>query len=346
MTLGSPFFEGYVPDFDATIVTRLLEAGATITGKMNMEPFSFGAGTAGPRGFGRVLNPHDRARSSGGSSSGSAAALAAREIDLAVGGDQGGSVRIPAAWCGVVGLKATHGLIPHTGVFGSEASVDHVGPMTRTVRDMALMLSSISGSDPYDPRQRNVPPGPDFDAQLDRGVKGFRIGGVQEGFGVGDADVDDLVMSAVDVVSRCGAVVKKVSWPIHNLTLVASIPLFLKGSLLYDTNLAGPISGTWSPTSFITEVGKRMAERPEDIPLVLKYGIIAGRYVHSKTHGRYASLSENMRNTFVDELDRVFETVDVLAMPTVPIKAPVFEEGDALELKLLGGGGADNAPCA
>lgn len=120
LTFGCRFLEGYVPSFDATVVTRLLRAGATIAGKLNMEASSCGAGLSGYRDYGRVLNPWDESRSAGGSSSGSGAAVAARLLDVAFGGDQGGSVRLPASWCGVAGLKPTHGLIPHTGAFGME----------------------------------------------------------------------------------------------------------------------------------------------------------------------------------------------------------------------------------
>ena len=129
MTLGSYFLDSYIPEFDATVVTRLLDAGAIITGKMNMEDFSFGGpGFAGVGDYGRPLNPHDPSFVTGGSSSGSGAAVAGGQVDLAFGGDQGGSVRIPSAWCGCVGLMATHGLIPHTGVFGLEPTIDYTRP--------------------------------------------------------------------------------------------------------------------------------------------------------------------------------------------------------------------------
>ncbi len=148
LTLGSHFMDGYIPEFDATIVTRLLAAGATIVGKMNMEDFSFGGpGFNGVGDFGRPLNPHDHDYVTGGSSSGSGAAVTAGQIDIAFGGDQGGSVRIPAAWCGCLGLMATHGLIPHTGVVGLEPTIDYVGPLTRSVEDLAQVLQCVVGRD-------------------------------------------------------------------------------------------------------------------------------------------------------------------------------------------------------
>ena len=129
LTFSSHMMDGYVPDFDATIVTRLLDAGATIVGKLKMEEFSWGGpGLSGVGDYGRPLNPHRPDHVTGGSSSGSGAAVACGAVDIAIGGDQGGSIRLPAAWCGVVGLMPTHGLVPHSGVFGLEPTIDYVGP--------------------------------------------------------------------------------------------------------------------------------------------------------------------------------------------------------------------------
>jgi amidase len=149
---GSHTVEGFVPREDATVVTRLLEAGATITGKSVCEDLCFSGGShtsvTGP-----VRNPWDPSRTTGGSSSGSAALVASGEVDLAVGGDQGGSIRMPAAFSGIVGHKPTHGLVPYTGAFPIELTLDHLGPMTRTVADAALMLDVLAGRDGHDPRQ-------------------------------------------------------------------------------------------------------------------------------------------------------------------------------------------------
>src|SRR5882724_2338565 len=160
MSFGSFALEGFIPDFDATVVTRVLEAGGTIIGKNVMNGLSGGFGTGGAIGdYGRPLNPHNHEHVTGGSSSGSGAAVAAGEVDISFGGDQGGSIRIPAAWSGTVGLKPTFGLISHFGIgFGSDQSVDYTGPMTRTVRDAAAALQAVVGYDGMDPRQgRDVP---------------------------------------------------------------------------------------------------------------------------------------------------------------------------------------------
>ena len=179
LSFGSHMMDGYIPEFDATVVTRLLDAGGTVIGKMNMEDFSFGSpGISGAGDYGRPLNPHNHAHVTGGSSSGAAAAVAAVAagyVDIAIGGDQGGSVRMPAAWSGTVGLVATHGLIPHTGVFGLEPTVDFAGPMTRTVGEVATVLECIAGPDGYDPRQVNLPAQlPKYTEALTMGVNGLR----------------------------------------------------------------------------------------------------------------------------------------------------------------------------
>ena len=152
MMNGASTLEGFVPVVDATIVTRLLDAGATILGKSTCEYFclSGGSHTSQP---GPVHNPRKMGYSAGGSSSGSAALVAVGEVDLAIGGDQGGSIRIPAAYCGIYGMKPTHGLVPYTGVMPIEATIDHTGPMSANVRDNAVMLEVLAGPDGLDPRQ-------------------------------------------------------------------------------------------------------------------------------------------------------------------------------------------------
>ncbi len=155
MMNGASTLEGYVPDIDATIVTRILDAGGTILGKSVCEYFCFSGGSH-TSSSGPVHNPRRQGYSAGGSSSGSAALIAAGEVDLAIGGDQGGSIRIPAAYCGIYGMKPTHGLVPYTGVMPIELTIDHTGPMSATVADNALMLEVLAGPDGLDPRQHGV----------------------------------------------------------------------------------------------------------------------------------------------------------------------------------------------
>ena len=151
MMNGAATLEGYVPNIDATVVTRILDAGGTIVGKAHCESFCLSGGSH-TSASGPVHNPRKMGYSAGGSSSGSAALVAAGEVDMALGGDQGGSIRIPASFCGIYGMKPTHGLVPYTGIMPIEIFVDHTGPMTANVADNALLLEVLAGPDGYDPR--------------------------------------------------------------------------------------------------------------------------------------------------------------------------------------------------
>src|SRR5436853_7601008 len=179
MMNGASTLEGYIPDIDATIVTRMLDAGGTIVGKVHCEYFCFSGGShtcaAGP-----VHNPHKMGYSAGGSSSGSAVVVSIGEVDMAIGGDQGGSIRIPSAFSGTYGMKGTFGLVPYTGVMPIEVTIDHTGPMTRNVRDNALLLEVLAGADGLDPRQGALKVAKYTD-ELGGGVRGFRIGVGKEG---------------------------------------------------------------------------------------------------------------------------------------------------------------------
>jgi amidase len=152
MMNGTRLLEGFVPNIDATVVTRILDAGGTILGKAVCESLCFSGGSH-TSDTGPVRNPHDPTRTTGGSSSGSGALVASRAVDMAIGGDQGGSIRIPSAWCGIYGIKPTWGLVPYTGAFPIELTIDHLGPMARSAADCALMLEVIAGPDGLDPRQ-------------------------------------------------------------------------------------------------------------------------------------------------------------------------------------------------
>src|SRR5437763_9580848 len=206
MMNGSQTVAGFVPRRDATVVTRLLDAGATIAGKAVCEDLCFSGGSHTSR-TGPVRNPWDRSRTAGGSSSGSAALVASGGADLALGGDQGGSIRIPSAFCGTVGHKPTHGLVPYTGAFPIENTLDHLGPITRTVRDAALMLGVLAGPDGLDPRQRAGRAAQDYLAGLDGGLAGITVGVLEEGFGhpgLSLPESDETVRAAIGVLAAAG----------------------------------------------------------------------------------------------------------------------------------------------
>ncbi len=346
LTFSSHMMDGYLPDFDATIVTRLLDAGATITGKLKMEEFSWGGpGLSGVGDYGRPLNPHHRDHVTGGSSSGSGAAVAGGLVDIAIGGDQGGSIRLPAAWCGIVGLMPTHGLVPHSGVFGLEPTIDYVGPMARTVEDVAAALACMAGRDGFDPRQADVPATlPDYVGALSRGVKGLRIGLLEEGWGVkgGDHAVDEAVMEAVRTLERAGARVERVSVPLHTKALPALLPIYLEGGKrMYDTNFGGSFAKTYYPSSLISIFGRLKQSHAREFSPNLKLNLLQGYFLQQQYSGRLYAKAQNVRPTFVAQYDRVLAGVDLLAMPTIPLTAPRWREPrdyeDALELTMLGG---------
>ena len=188
MMNGAATLEGYVPDIDATVVTRILDAGGTIVGKAHCEYFCLSGGSH-TNATGAVHNPHKMGYSAGGSSSGSAVLVALGEVDMALGGDQGGSIRMPASFSGIYGMKPTHGLVPYTGIMPIEIYVDHTGPMTANVSDNALLLEVLAGPDGYDSRQINVKTHP-YTKALQGDIKGLKIGLVKEGFAQANAEAD------------------------------------------------------------------------------------------------------------------------------------------------------------
>ena len=224
--IGRDLSSKWIPKLDATIVSRILEAGGVITGKAVCENYSTSAASF-TAATGPVDNPFAKGYSAGGSSSGTANLVGKGEVDLGIGADQGGSIRIPAALCGLVGLKATAGLIPYTGCVSNEATIDYVGPMTRTVLDNAILLEAIAGVDGLDDRQRAGTPFRDqvprysqilLDTK-DSGVKGMKIGILKEGTPspLTDPAVEKKFKAAAAVLKELGAIVEEVSIPMHEI---------------------------------------------------------------------------------------------------------------------------------
>ena len=336
MSFGSFALQGFVPDFDATVVTRVLQAGGTIIGKNVMNGLSGGFGTGGGIGdYGRPLNPHNHDHVTGGSSSGSGAAVAAGEVDISFGGDQGGSIRIPAAFCGIVGHKPTFGLVSHFGIgFGSDQSIDYTGPMARTVEDVAAALQATAGYDPYDPRQtRDVPPSIDVIGRLADGVSGLRIGVLEEGFDEAEGDVRDLVLAAVDVLARLGADVSKVSIPVHHAIRTAQAALTGEGALaVFKTGFFGAFTRTYYPASIIAAINKLWASQADTLAPRSKLSLIAAEMSRRQYHGRVYAKAQNVRPTYIKAYDTALANVDALVMPTCLMTAPKnHTPGSALE---------------
>jgi amidase len=326
MSFGSFALDGFIPDFDATVVTKVLQAGGTIIGKNVMNGLSGGFGTGGAIGdYGRPLNPHNHEHVTGGSSSGSGAAVAARQVDVSFGGDQGGSIRIPAAFCGIVGHKPTFGLVSHFGIgFGSDQSIDYTGPMTRTVEDAAAALQATAGYDPYDPRStREVPTSMDVRGRLADGVAGLRIGVLQEGFDDAQDDVRDLVLAAVDVLAKIGAGVAKVSIPAHHAIRTAQAALSGEGALaIFKTGFFGAFTRTYYPAPVIAAINKLWASRADVLAPRTKLSLIAAELSRRNYHGGVYAKAQNVRPTYIKAYDAALANVDVLVMPTCIMTAP------------------------
>ena len=330
MMNGASILEGYVPEIDATVVTRLLDAGATIVGKTRCEYYCL-TGNSHTSTGGPVHNPHRLGYSAGGSSSGSAVVVALDEADMALGGDQGGSIRMPAAYSGVVGMKPTFGLVPYTGIMPIEVTVDHVGPMTKTVKDNALMLQAIAGVDGLDSRQQEVRVG-DYLSGIDDGVKGLRIAVVKEGFGWenSEPDVDRAVRAAADQLKKLGAIVEEVSIPMHKLGITIWGPVAIDG--LNHTMMWGDGYGASRPDLYVTslmDAHRKWRDRADELSESTKLFTMVGTYVR-KHHGlRYFGKAHNLGRKLRAEYDKVLGAYDLLLMPTVPLKATKLPAPDA-----------------
>jgi amidase len=325
MMNGSATMEGFVPRRDATVVTRLLDAGATIAGKAVCEDLCFSGGSHTSR-TGPVRNPWDRSRSAGGSSSGSAALVAAGHADLALGGDQGGSVRIPSAFCGTVGHKPTHGLVPYTGAFPIENTLDHLGPITRTVHDAALLLGVLAGRDGLDPRQRAEHLPGDFLAGLDGGVAGLRIAVLAEGFGIpglSQPGVDETVRAAIRTLAAAGADVREISIPWHRDGLHVWNVIATDGatSQMIDGNGYGMNTpGLYDPELIGHYAAGRRAHAGQ-MSESLKLTMLCGRYAIDRGDGRHYAMARNLALELAAAYDAALAEADVLVLPTLPIVA-------------------------
>ncbi|GAA4843982.1 amidase [Actinomycetospora corticicola] len=339
MTNGSDTFDGYVPSVDATIVRRLLDAGATIAGKAVCEDLCF-SGASITANTGDVENPWDPTRSAGGSSGGSAALVAGGVVDMATGGDQGGSIRMPAANCGLVGHKPTWGLVPYTGAFPIEASIDHLGPITRTVTDAALMLSVIAGADGYDPRQPTGVAADDYLSALAQGATGLRVGVLREGFGLPESEpeVDDAVRAAVTGLSDAGMTVSEVSvpWHLHGPKIWDVIATEGAASQMIENSGYGlNWKGRYDP-ELMEQYGRLWTEDGTRFPDTVKLVLLAGKYGLNTTHGKHYGMARNLAPKLAAAYDAALADVDLLVLPTMAMRASVRPDRGAPVVERLG----------
>ncbi len=330
MMNGSRTLEGFVPIRDATVVTRLLDAGATITGKAVCEDLCF-SGSSHTSVTGPVHNPWDLTRTAGGSSSGSTALVAAGDVDIAIGGDQGGSVRIPSSFCGTVGHKPTHGLVPYTGAFPIETTLDHLGPITRTVADAALMLSVIAGRDGWDPRQPADLRPDDYVAALSREVSGLRVGVVAEGFaipGLSDPGVDEAVRSAVNRLNEAGMTVGSVDIPWHRHAMHVWNVIATDGATVQMVNGNGyghNWEGLYDP-ELIEYYGRQRRQVADQWSETVRVVALTGQYSIDQLQTRHYAMARNLAFEVRRAYDEALAQFDVLVMPTLPITASILAE--------------------
>ncbi|XP_033097265.1 amidase-like [Anneissia japonica] len=327
MMAGSWLTENYVPEFDATVTTRILDAGGVIAGKSVCEDWCY-SDSSFTAAKGPVLNPVENTVTAGGSSSGSAVLVATGEVDMSLGGDQGGSIRTPASCCGIVGLKPTHGLVPYTGILPLDFSLDHVGPMARKVYDCALLLEAIAGyDDGLDPRQPDTIKSHQYTKELGgSSLKGFSIGILKEGFDqeTSDSRVDKMVKKSAFQLISLDAKVEEVSVPMH-ITGRAIASVIALHSVV-DTMLRGGSAGTgykgFYPTSWIDAIGRSLQSQPDDLPPNVKACWMLGEYLKHEYRNKYYAKAQNIRRLLTEDFEKAFEKFDAIAMPTLPFLPP------------------------
>jgi amidase len=338
MMNGSRAVEGFVPSRDATVVERLLAAGATIAGKSVCEDLC-ASGSSFTSASGPVRNPWDTTRETGGSSSGSGALVAAGEVALALGGDQGGSIRIPASLCGIVGHKPTHGLVPYTGAFPIERTMDHLGPMTRTVADAALLLTVLAGPDGQDPRQPGEIAAVDYRAALTGDVASLRVGVVTEGFGQPGSlpEADDLIRSSAGRLTEIGCTVGEISVPWHRKALHLFAVLFTDGvsyQMLDGNGYGLGVDGLYDP-ELIAHFARQRVVQADELSSIIKATALCGHYGLKALGGASYAKARNLVPHLRAAYDAALTQYDVLVMPTVPGTADTLPAGSPQELALL-----------
>ncbi len=328
-TCGSKILEGYVSLYEATVVRKLRAAGALILGKTNLDEFSMGSSTENS-GFGPTRNPRDRERVPGGSSGGSAAAVAAGLAPIALGSDTGGSIRQPASFCGVVGLKPTYGRVSRYGLVAFASSLDQIGPLTRTVEDAALLLSVIGGVDRFDSTSADVPV-PDFSGQLDVGIEGVVVGVPREYFPDElDHGIAGLCRAAVERLAGLGAELREISLPHTDYAIPA---YYLVANAEASSNLArydGVRYGLRVPSAASTTAVYRES-RGAGFGAEVKRRIMLGTYgLSAGYYDEYYGRAQRVRRLIAQDFEQAFaQGVDVVFTPTSPTVA--FRLGERVD---------------
>ena len=324
-TCGSRILKGYIPPYDAHVIELLREKGAAIVGKTNMDEFGMGS-TTETSAFGPTINPVDPSRVPGGSSGGSAAAVAAGLVPMALGTDAGGSIRCPAAFCGIVGLKPTSGRVSRYGLVACSSSLEEVGPMARTVEDVSRLLSAIAKYDPRDPMMVNQP----YDHRPMADIAGIRVGIPEEYFGEGvDPGVAEKVRKAIGVLEELGADTVPVSIPGMRYALSAYNVICAAEA---SSNLARFDGIRYGPA---VDTRKSWHEAYQDLrqadlgPEVRRRVMLGTLILTAGYIGRYHAKAHVARQNIRQEFERIFRDVDIIAGPTMPTVA--FRLGEEID---------------
>jgi aspartyl-tRNA(Asn)/glutamyl-tRNA(Gln) amidotransferase subunit A len=330
-TAGSKILDNFIPPYDCTAVARLEAAGAVILGKLNCDEFAMGSSTENSA-YHVVHNPRDKSRVPGGSSGGSAAAVAADMAVATLGSDTGGSIRQPASFCGVVGLKPTYGRVSRYGLIAFASSLDHIGPFANTVKDAALMLRTIAGRDPMDSTSAEVPV-PDYVAELEKPIRGsgekLKVGVAKEYFGPGlDPEVRSVVEAAIQRLAELGCEVVPVSLP-H--TEYAVPTYYIVATAEASSNLArfdGVRYGFRAKANTLSEMYRQT--RDCGFGMEVKRRIMLGTYALSAGYyDAYYLKAQKVRTLLTRDFDEAFKKVDVIAAPTCP--TPAFRLGEKID---------------
>jgi amidase len=337
LTCGSRALAGFVPAADAVVVERVLHAGGEIVAMTNMDDFALSAGGESSY-YGPTLNPFDARRTAGGSSGGAAAALHYDRVDVSIGCDQGGSIRVPSAWCGVIGLKPTHGLVPYTGIVGIDPTFDHAGPMGRSTSDVAALLQVIAGRDGSDPRQCDVP-ARDYVGAVAAApdtLAGARLGIVSEP--VARPEVAAAFEEAVERFAALGAVIGRVSLPEHRQADGSSFATAIQGmtSLLASGgNGYGWKGRYWAELPAALAAG--LDSHADELSAQVKTYLTLGAWLEREHSGRLYAKAQNVRPLLVAGYDRALADVDALLLPTTPDVPHTLGTGLPLAERVLRG---------
>ena len=326
-TCGSRLLEHYIPPYSATAIHRLEGAGGVIIGKTNCDEFAMGSSNENSA-FGPVHNPVAPDRVPGGSSGGSAAAVASGTVVAALGSDTGGSVRQPASFCGVVGVTPTYGRVSRYGLVAYASSLDHIAPFARNVKDAALLLEAIAGRDPRDSTSADAPV-PDYAAALDGKVKGKRIGLPREYFQSLASETGDLIMTAVDVLKRLGCEPVEISLPATDYAIAT---YYIIATAEASSNLARFDGVRYTTRSEKAEslISMYRNTRGEGFGAECKRRIMLGTYVLSAGYyDAYYLKAQKVRHLIAQDFAKEFETVDAIVTPVSPF--PAFKIGEKVD---------------